>query len=83
MVFLDSRCTYANVNERNRHGPAPALCPIVPAAYQGLASVKASLQHSSLGLPLIELVYLRVSQINGCAFCLKMHASALRARGKQ
>ncbi|WP_378124536.1 carboxymuconolactone decarboxylase family protein [Chromobacterium aquaticum] len=53
-----------------------------PAAYQGLASVKASLQHSSLGLPLIELVYLRVSQINGCAFCLKMHASALRARGE-
>lgn len=53
-----------------------------PAAYQGLASVKSSLQHSSLGLPLIELVYLRVSQINGCAFCLKMHASALRARGE-
>lgn len=53
-----------------------------PAAYQGLISVKTSLQHSSLGLPLIELVYLRVSQINGCAFCLAMHATALRARGE-
>lgn len=52
-----------------------------PAAYQGLLATKAALDHSSLGKPLIELVYLRVSQINGCAFCLEMHAKALRAGG--
>ncbi|MET4577229.1 carboxymuconolactone decarboxylase family protein [Ottowia thiooxydans] len=50
-------------------------------AYRGLGLTKAALDKSSLGKPLIELVYLRVSQINGCAFCLEMHASSLRASG--
>ncbi|MCX4027553.1 carboxymuconolactone decarboxylase family protein [Endozoicomonas sp. SM1973] len=44
--------------------------------------VKDCLADSSLGLPLIELVYLRVSQINGCSFCLKMHAQSLRKAGE-
>ncbi|AJC22409.1 carboxymuconolactone decarboxylase family protein [Pandoraea pulmonicola] len=52
-----------------------------PEAYQGFGATKTALQSSSLGKPLIELVYLRVSQINGCAFCLEMHAKALRADG--
>lgn len=52
-----------------------------PEAYQGLGLTKKALDKSSLGKPLIELVYLRVSQINGCAFCLAMHAAALRAGG--
>lgn len=54
-----------------------------PRAYQGLLSVKNALQDSPLGKPLIELVYLRISQINGCAFCLEMHSRALRAGGEQ
>ena len=49
-----------------------------PAAYQGLLATNAALAASPLGLPLVELVYLRISQINGCAFCLGMHAQALR-----
>lgn len=52
-----------------------------PEAYQGLAATKKALEKSSLGKPLIEMVYLRVSQINGCAFCLEMHAKSLRAGG--
>ncbi|AKC70835.1 carboxymuconolactone decarboxylase family protein [Pandoraea oxalativorans] len=50
-------------------------------AYQGFVATKKALEKSSLGKPLIELVYLRVSQINGCAFCLEMHSKALRAGG--
>ena len=50
-------------------------------AYQGLLATKKALERSTLGKPLVELVYLRVSQINGCAFCLEMHAKALRADG--
>ena len=30
---------------------------------------------------MIELVFLRVSQINGCAYCLEMHSKALRKSG--
>ena len=52
-----------------------------PEAYRGLGATKAALNKSSLGKPLIELVWLRMSQINGCAFCLEMHAKALRDGG--
>jgi AhpD family alkylhydroperoxidase len=49
-----------------------------PAAYQGLIATNTALASSQLGLPLLELVYLRVSQINGCSFCLGKHSQTLR-----
>lgn len=52
-----------------------------PEAYAGLGACKAALDKSVLGKAFIELIYLRVSQINGCAFCLDMHSKALRAGG--
>src|SRR5450830_1527541 len=36
----------------------------------------------SIELPLLELVRLRVSQINGCAFCLDMHTADARKGGE-
>ncbi|MBW7982522.1 carboxymuconolactone decarboxylase family protein [Enterobacillus tribolii] len=51
-----------------------------PQAYAGLIQCNQALAQSPLG-HLIELVYLRVSQINGCAFCLDMHSKALRKAG--
>lgn len=50
-------------------------------AYRGLGAAKAALDNSPLGKALIELVWLRMSQINGCAYCLEMHTKALRAGG--
>lgn len=52
-----------------------------PAAYAGFGATKKALESSPLGTELIELAWLRMSQINGCAFCLEMHAKALRAAG--
>jgi len=52
-----------------------------PAAYQGLLATSKALSDSSLGLPMVELIYLRISQINGCAFCLDKHSSTLRDSG--
>jgi AhpD family alkylhydroperoxidase len=40
------------------------------------------LSKSPIGQQLLDLVYFRVSQINGCAFCLDMHAKDLRAQGE-
>ncbi|NCD69536.1 carboxymuconolactone decarboxylase family protein [Mucilaginibacter agri] len=40
------------------------------------------LSKSSIEKNLLELIYLRVSQINGCAYCLDMHAKDLRAAGE-
>ncbi|ARJ43941.1 alkylhydroperoxidase [Pantoea alhagi] len=50
-------------------------------AYMGLISTKKALENSTLGKVLVELIYLRVSQMNGCAFCLEMHAKSLRESG--
>ncbi len=52
-----------------------------PEAYQGFGAVQKALAKSTLGKALIELVNLRVSQINGCAYCLELHAASLRAGG--
>ena len=51
-------------------------------ALAGLRQCKQALEHSPLGLQLIELVYLRISQRNGCSYCLGLHAGALRERGE-
>lgn len=54
---------------------------LAPAAYQALAGVNTVLDASSLGKSLIDLVFLRVSQINGCAFCVDKHAHDLLEHG--
>ena len=51
-------------------------------SYQAMAAVSGTLAQSSLGPQLIELVQTRVSQINGCAYCLDMHARDLRKQGE-
>lgn len=42
----------------------------------------AQVNNSSLDKKLLELLYFRASQINGCAFCLDMHSKNLRANGE-
>lgn len=51
---------------------------VSPEPLKAMREVGAALAAGPLEQTLIELVYLRVSQINGCAFCLKKHAAALR-----
>jgi AhpD family alkylhydroperoxidase len=46
---------------------------LAPEAYKGFGAVKTALQASDLPAELRELVNLRVSQINGCAYCIDMH----------
>jgi AhpD family alkylhydroperoxidase len=53
-----------------------------PKAYQAQAAVKNSTAGSPLGKPLMSLMDLRVSQINGCAFCVDMHTRELRHHGE-
>ncbi|WP_144629950.1 carboxymuconolactone decarboxylase family protein [Bordetella genomosp. 13] len=52
-----------------------------PKAYQSLYPAFAYFQDCSLPLELIDLAYLRVSQINGCAYCIDKHSADLIARG--
>lgn len=52
------------------------------AAMKGLFNTGAYLAKSNIGQPLIDLINFRVSQMNGCAYCLDMHAKDLRAMGE-
>ncbi len=53
-----------------------------PAAIKALMALEAALKRSSLETGLLELVKLRASQINGCAYCIHMHATSLRKSGE-
>jgi AhpD family alkylhydroperoxidase len=46
-----------------------------------MLGVHSYVQNSGLDLGLLELVKIRVSQINGCAFCLAMHIPIARKHG--
>lgn len=52
-----------------------------PAGYKAFGGVYVHLQSSGLSQELIDLVYLRVSQINGCAYCIDMHSRDLLRLG--
>jgi AhpD family alkylhydroperoxidase len=54
----------------------------VPAGLKAMLAVEASIRESTLEHPLLELVKMRASQINGCAYCLHMHASDARKQGE-
>ena len=54
----------------------------VPETYAAIRDLDAMIQRSGLEKALIELVKIRASQINGCAFCLDMHARDARKHGE-
>ena len=54
-----------------------------PAAYQALLGLETFVRkQSKLEPALIELVKMRASQINGCAYCIDMHSKDARADGE-
>lgn len=57
------------------------LTTVASAGYQAMLGVHSYVQNSGLDLGLLELVKIRVSQINGCAFCLAMHVPLARKHG--
>lgn len=52
-----------------------------PEGYKAFGGVYVYLQKCGLSKELIDLVYLRVSQINGCAYCIDMHSRDLLKNG--
>src|SRR5579862_9385422 len=50
---------------------------IAPAGVKALGGVHAYIAQSNLPAQLVNQVYLRVSQINGCAYCIDMHSRDL------
>ncbi|HEU0173246.1 MAG TPA: carboxymuconolactone decarboxylase family protein [Blastocatellia bacterium] len=64
---MESRIDFAKVN---------------PGAAKAMYGLEAFVKSCGLEPSLIELVKIRASQINGCAFCIDMHTKEARARGE-
>ncbi|HEY2787078.1 MAG TPA: carboxymuconolactone decarboxylase family protein [Fimbriiglobus sp.] len=55
---------------------------IAPEAYKALAAIRPALESSTIDKRLRALVELRVSQINGCVYCVDMHSREARHAGE-
>jgi AhpD family alkylhydroperoxidase len=55
---------------------------VAPEAFQAMSALEAYVRRSGLEPSLLELVRMRASQINGCAYCLDMHSKDARAAGE-
>ncbi|MBS1490389.1 MAG: carboxymuconolactone decarboxylase family protein [Bacteroidetes bacterium] len=53
-----------------------------PDAIHGMLEIEKYVHHSGLSPTIFELVKFRASQMNGCAYCMDMHAKDARAAGE-
>lgn len=62
----------------------PRLAPfkIAPDAYSAMRGLEQYVRQSGLEHSLLELVKLRASYMNGCAYCIDMHSKDARAEGE-
>jgi len=62
--------------------PRMNIFQAAPDATKALMAVEAAIDQSGLERSLVELVKLRASQINGCAFCIYMHVKDATKHGE-
>ena len=55
---------------------------VAPQAYRAMAALETYVRNSGLEEALILLLKLRVSQMNGCSYCIDMHSKDARANGE-
>jgi AhpD family alkylhydroperoxidase len=55
---------------------------VFPKGLEAMLGLEQSVRRSGLEPSLLELVKLRASQLNGCAYCLDMHSKDARAQGE-
>ena len=53
-----------------------------PAAFQAMLAMQSHVNASGIDPGVFDLIKLRASQINGCAYCIDMHAIDARAAGE-
>ena len=53
-----------------------------PAIIHAVLGLEREVQNGGLDSKLLDLVRMRASQINGCAYCLDMHSKDARAEGE-
>jgi len=65
------------------HAARIPLFQLAPANLQAMIGLSGSVKKSSLGVRIVELINLRVSQINGCGVCVDMHWRDLIKQGAE
>jgi AhpD family alkylhydroperoxidase len=55
---------------------------LAPAMYRAMLTLDKAVSHHNLPQPLVELVKLRASQINGCVYCVDSHSTDAKAAGE-
>src|SRR5215472_9473370 len=58
------------------------ITKVSPAVYQAVRALQTYIDQSGLDAKLRELIKIRASQINGCAYCLAMHTRDARKIGE-
>ncbi|HET7849263.1 MAG TPA: carboxymuconolactone decarboxylase family protein [Pseudolabrys sp.] len=53
-----------------------------PAVYKAVYALQSYVEQSGLDKKTVELIKIRASQINGCAYCLVMHTNNARKMGE-
>jgi len=62
--------------------PRIVIPTVAPEAYQALMNLESYISKTSLTPTHKELIKIRASQINGCAFCINMHTADARKYGE-
>jgi AhpD family alkylhydroperoxidase len=62
--------------------PRISFYKAAPGVIKAMRGIEEYIHSTTLEGPLIELVKMRASQINGCAYCLDMHSKDARAAGE-
>ena len=65
-----------------KHEQRLSVNEVDPRAYQAVWGLERYVRNSGLPKALYELIKIRASQLNGCAFCLDMHNRDARAGGE-
>ena len=70
------------MSETHNMQPRLDCARLAPKVIEAMYLVERYVRNSGLEPPLLELVKLRTSQINGCAYCVDMHTKDARAHGE-
>jgi AhpD family alkylhydroperoxidase len=74
------RRAYAGIGGRqNRMQSRLELQKVAPEAFRAMLGFQSQVNHFGLEPTLVELVKIRASQVNGCAYCIDMHTKDARA----
>src|SRR5690348_14798808 len=69
------------MNPQTELKPRVNLAALAPESYRAMSALERT-NRDEMDLTLLDLINIRVSQVNGCAYCIDMHTKDARAAGE-